>query len=101
MRRGRQGEPERVGALVPRLLDELGLGSASFGVELARRWSAVVGEEAAAHSRPTGLRGGVLEVTADSSVWSQQLQLRRPQILEALRRELGERAPNDLWLRVG
>jgi predicted nucleic acid-binding Zn ribbon protein len=101
VRRERRGEPERVGALVPRLLRELGLDAASLGVELARRWSAVVGEEAAAHSRPTGLRAGVLEITADSSVWSQQLQLCRPQILAALQRELGERAPTDLWLRVG
>jgi predicted nucleic acid-binding Zn ribbon protein len=88
-------------ALVPRLLRELGLDGASLGVELSRRWGAVVGEEAAAHSRPSALRGGVLEITADSSVWSQQLQLRRPQILAALQRELGERAPTDLWLRVG
>ena len=43
----------------------------------------------------------VLEVTVDSSVWCQQLQMRRPELLASLREALGADAPRDLWLRVG
>jgi predicted nucleic acid-binding Zn ribbon protein len=47
------------------------------------------------------MRAGVLEVTVDSSVWCQQLQMRRPELLASLREALGPDAPRDLWLRVG
>lgn len=99
-RRGRS-QPERLGALVPRVLGDLGLEEAARALRVAERWEAVVGEEVARHSRPTGLRGNVLEVTVDSSVWSQQLQMRRPELLASLREALGPDAPRDLWLRVG
>lgn len=106
-RRGRRpagagsGRPTALGEMVPRVLAELGLDAASALVRLAACWERVVGPEAAGHSEPVGLRGEVLEARVDSSVWCQQLQLRRPELLAALRRELGEEAPRDLWLRVG
>ena len=47
------------------------------------------------------LRRGVLDVEVDASAWAQQLQLRRPELLAALRARSGEAAPRDLRLRVG
>jgi predicted nucleic acid-binding Zn ribbon protein len=47
------------------------------------------------------MRGAVLEVQVDTSVWCQQLQIRRLEILSALREKLGEDAPEDLRFRVG
>ena len=70
-------------------------------LEVAEAWPEIVGPEAAAHSRPVLLRGPVLEVEVDASVWSQQLQMRRPEILARLRERLGSAAPRDLRLRVG
>jgi predicted nucleic acid-binding Zn ribbon protein len=64
-------------------------------------WEEVVGSEIAGHARPSALRGEVLEVTVDSSVWSQHLQLRRVEVLEGLRAALGSGAPADLRFRVG
>jgi predicted nucleic acid-binding Zn ribbon protein len=43
----------------------------------------------------------VLELRVESSAWSQVLQLRRPELLAVLRRELGDRAPREIRLRVG
>jgi predicted nucleic acid-binding Zn ribbon protein len=83
------------------VLEDMGLDAAAAAFRVGERWEAAVGPEIAGHCRPVGLRGGVLEVVVDSSVWCQQLQLLRPGILEALRRELGEDAPGDLRLRVG
>lgn len=97
----RRSRPQSLADLVPRVLGELGFDRANALTRLADRWEAVVGAPAAAHSRPTGLRGKVLEATVDSSVWSQQLQMRREEILAALAAELGEEAPTELWLRVG
>jgi len=97
----RRSEPTAVGAVLPRVLDELGLEATRAALRAAACWEAVVGPEAARHSRPVALRAGVLEANVDSSVWSQQLALRRPEILAALRRELGPAAPSELRLRVG
>ena len=100
-RRDRRSQPEPLGALVPRVLKDLGLEESARALRVAERWEAVVGVEVARHSRPTGIRGGVLEVTVDSSVWCQQLQMRQPELLASLREVLGADAPRDLWLRVG
>ena len=93
--------PQSLADLVPRVLGDLGYDAANALNELLDRWEAAVGAEVARHARPAGLRDATLEVSVDSSVWCQQLQLRREEILAALARELGDRAPRELWLRVG
>ena len=100
-RRDRRSQPEPLGALVPRVLKDLGLEESARALRVAERWEVVAGVEVARHSRPTGMRAGVLEVTVDSSVWCQQLQLRSPEILDALRAVLPAEAPSELWFRVG
>jgi predicted nucleic acid-binding Zn ribbon protein len=98
--RGRR-ELRGLDSLVPRVLSDLGLGDATAIMRIVEAWEMAVGAEVARHCRPTAVRGGVLEATVDSSVWCQQLQLRRPEILSALRGALGDAAPAELWLRVG
>lgn len=99
--RRRKGKPTQLKAALGRVMKDLGLESANTAFEIAQRWEAVVGPEVARHCRPVAMRGNVLEAVADSSVWCQQLQLQRPAILAALAREMGDRAPTDLRLRVG
>lgn len=101
MSRRRRGELEPLGSWVDRVLGDLGFDAASPLMRVIGCWQALVGPAAAEHCRPTALRGSVLEATADSSAWCNEIQLRRPAILDALRAELGEDAPTDLWLRVG
>jgi predicted nucleic acid-binding Zn ribbon protein len=101
MSRARKSRPEPLGALVERVLKDIGAGDSARVMRIADRWEEAVGAEIAAHCRPTALRGGVLEATVDSSVWCQQLQLRGPEILEALRDVLSADAPSELWFRVG
>ncbi len=101
MRNRRRSQPTALGSLVPRVLGELGFAGTEAVLRIVERWEAAVGPEVARHCRPTALRGRVLEATVDSSVWCQQLQLRRGEILAALQRELGDEAPAELWLRVG
>ena len=101
MSRRRKSRPELLGPLVARVLGDIGAGDSARVMRIAECWEEAVGAEIAAHCRPTALRGGVLEVTVDSSVWCQQLQLRSPEILEALRAPLTAEAPSELWFRVG
>ncbi len=101
MTRPRKSQLEALGPLVTRVLEDIGAGDSARVLRIARRWEEAVGKEIAQHCRPTGLRGDVLEATVDSSVWCQQLQLRGPEILEALRALLPAEAPSELWFRVG
>jgi predicted nucleic acid-binding Zn ribbon protein len=101
MSRERKSRPEPLGPLVARVLKDIGAGDSARVMRIAERWEEAVGAEIAAHCRPTALRGGVLEATVDSSVWCQQLQLRGPEIIEALRAVLPADAPSELWFRVG
>ena len=87
--------------MLPDVLRDLGLGEAATAARISQTWAEVVGAEAAAHSWPAGLRGGVLEVAVDASPWAQQLQLRRPELLAALSARLGDAAPRDLRLHIG
>ena len=98
--RGR-GEPEGVAAALSRILSGIDLGPAARSAEIARRWEEILGSEVAAHCRPVGLKGEVLHAEVETSVWCQQLQMRTPEILAALRGALGESAPTALRLRVG
>jgi len=99
--RTRKSRPEPLGALVAKVLEDLGAGDSARAMRIAERWEEAVGPEIAAHCRPTALRGSVLEATVDSSVWCQELQLRGPEILEALRAVLPAETPSELWFRVG
>ncbi|MBW2289993.1 MAG: DUF721 domain-containing protein [Deltaproteobacteria bacterium] len=102
MSRPRQSKsrPEAIGALIDRVLADLGAGATARAVRIADHWLDAVGPEIADHSRPVGIRGDVLEVTVETSVWCQQLQLRIPEILAGLRRSVGDDAPARVWLRV-
>ncbi len=100
MRRHRRSEPAAIGALLPRVLRDLGLGSSARVLRIAERWGEAVGPEIARHSQPLALRGDELEVEVESSVWSQQLQLELPTLLARLRAVLGDEAPSKLRLRI-
>jgi predicted nucleic acid-binding Zn ribbon protein len=99
--RRRKSDPEPLSGLVPKILEDLGIGGGARVVQVAERWLEAVGPEIAAHCKPVLFKNDTLEVDVDSSVWCQQLQLQSPEILAALREVLGDRAPSDLWFRVG
>jgi hypothetical protein len=95
----RRRDPARVGRTLTRLLAELGL-----DVERTRRLdaalAAALGPRLAPHFEITDLRGRTLELRADASVFSQELALRRSDVLAALAASLGDEAPTELRLRV-
>ena len=94
------GPPERVGALVPSVLRDLGLHESARALRIQEGWPGAVGTEVASHARPIALRNGALEVAVDSSAWCQTLRLRAPELLAGLGRALGDDAPHSLWFRL-
>jgi predicted nucleic acid-binding Zn ribbon protein len=97
----RKGKPTAVGDLIGQVLGDLGLDGVAKAHQIGARWEEIVGAHVAAHCRPLGLRGDVLELEVDSPVWSQQLQLRKPELLAALEQSFGPDAPRELRFQVG
>lgn len=100
-RKGSSGQPQAVGELIPRVLEEVGLGATSTAVALLRVWDSALGEQLAPHCRPDGIRRGVIQARVRDSGWMQRLQLEKPLILARLRNALGPDAFQDLRFRVG
>lgn len=94
-------EPKSVAAALGGVLAAIDLDLAAPSAAIGDHWEAIVGPGVAEHCRPVGVKAGVLHADVDSSVWCQQLQLRSPQILSALKDFLGSSAPTDLRFRVG
>ena len=63
-------------------------------------WLEAVGEQLAAVAEPVSERAGTLTVECAEAVWVQELDLMQTQLLERLREQLGELAPEALRFRL-
>jgi predicted nucleic acid-binding Zn ribbon protein len=67
---------------------------------LQAAWPGVVGERIAAAARPVSERSGEATIACTDPVWAEELSMMGDQLLERLRREIGEKAPKRLKFRV-
>jgi predicted nucleic acid-binding Zn ribbon protein len=63
-------------------------------------WVAAVGERLAAVATPVSEREGTLTIECADAVWAQELDLMQKTLLERLRAEVGDKAPQALRFRV-
>jgi len=82
-------DPQPLGSLVGRLVDDRGWGDQAREGALFGRWQELVGPQIAAHCRPEQLREGELLVLADTTAWATQLRLLVPKMQARLAAELG------------
>jgi len=64
-------------------------------------WAEAVGEGLASKATPVSERGGTVTVECADAVWAQELDLMQGRLLDRLREQLGELAPDSLRFRVG
>ena len=77
----------RVGEILPRVLELLGLDSRFEEVKLMRGWAEVVGPVIAKKSRPRMLKDGILFIEVENSVWMQELWFHQKQIIDRIKKE--------------
>jgi predicted nucleic acid-binding Zn ribbon protein len=63
-------------------------------------WTRAVGERLAAVATPVSERAGTLTIECTDTVWAQELDLMQETLLERLRAEVGDQAPQALRFRV-
>ena len=98
---GRRAKPQahQIGALLPGVLRDVERRHEALST-VQRAWRALVGKQAAAHTRPIGLQRGRLVVYAERQGDSFLLNYQRAQILERLR-ELTNGRVEELVVRPG
>ena len=77
----------RVGEILPRVLELLGLDNRFEEVRLMQGWAEVVGPVVAKKSRPRMLKNGILFIEVENSVWMQELWFHQKQIIERIQKE--------------
>lgn len=83
-------EPERISNILPQLLIKLGL---KKGIEQHKAliiWNQVVGKGISAHTKPGWINNGILWVIVDDSIWQQELEFLKPQIIEKINQHLAD-----------
>jgi predicted nucleic acid-binding Zn ribbon protein len=63
-------------------------------------WEEVAGERIASAAQPVSESGEALTIACSDPVWVEELDLMQGQLLEALRRRLGDAAPASLRFRL-
>ena len=58
-------------------------------IPIAQEWRAIVGEEVAEHVQPSALDKGILTLEADSSVWRQQINFEKKELLKKIHARIG------------
>lgn len=77
----------RVGEILPRVLELMGLDDKFEEARLIQGWAEVVGPVIAKRSRPRMLRDGILFIEVENSVWMQELWFHQRQIIERIKKE--------------
>jgi len=90
----------KVGDILPRVLEIMGLEDKFEEVKLMQGWAAVVGEVVAKKSRPRAVKEGILYIGVESSVWMQELWYRQKQIIERIAEEFPKVRVTGIRLEV-
>jgi len=69
--------------------------------DVEKEWKDIAGGGAAKHSRPETLRKGVLTVRVDSSVWMQELAMKKRNLLKGLKRAFGKDKIAEIHFKIG
>ncbi len=77
---------KKAGDLLQNFLDEKIMKKAKEYSQFFSSWAAVAGEQCAAHSRISDLKGTLLIIEADHPGWVQILQTRQAELLNAIQR---------------
>lgn len=83
-------DPQPFGAATRDLAHSRGWSKQVAEGSVLGQWATVVGDQIADHAVPTGLRDGVLTVSAESTAWATQLRMVQAQLLAKIAAAVGD-----------
>ena len=69
-----QGGPQRLGKALDRLMGTLRAPAVDVLDTVFGRWSEIVGDDVAAHTRPVSIEGDRLTIEADDPTWASEVR---------------------------
>jgi len=81
---------EAIGAVLQRVVRQLGIEREMLGWRAAKEWPGIVGLRIARHTRCVGFRDGTLRVEAESSAWMHELGYLERDLVHKINRHLGD-----------
>ncbi len=81
---------EPLAPLLTQTLERRGLGRVVLLSRLQQHWTEIVGPQLAKVAKPEGVRSHVLFISVVDAVWLQQLKFYQSQVLQNMRRALGD-----------
>ena len=93
--------PVHVSGLLADLIDGVRKGRAAPMVRLCENWETLVGPAIAASSKPVGLKGPLLLVHVASSVWMQEFEFLRADLIIRINRSLPEIRISEIRFKIG
>jgi hypothetical protein len=97
----RNDKLEPLAPLLAQTLERRGLGRVVLLSRLQQHWSEIVGPPLAKVSQPEGVRSRVLFISVADAVWLQQLKFYQSQVLQNMRRVLGDLPIHRLHCTLG
>ena len=80
----RNRAPVKAAAILSQALRRYGLDKDIAKYQFVAHWAEIVGEEIAKRTKPDQIRGGVLVIRVNNSIWAQELSMRKEVILARL-----------------
>ena len=97
---GRSDAPRHLRGSLERLLGTMQAPPVDALTVIFGSWADVVGEDLAAHSRPTAVDGERLVVTCDSSAWASEFRWLEKHVLDRLAEVTGSNRTSAITVRV-
>ncbi len=97
----RKGSAQTIGDVLKNVIGQLSQAKVKDIAKILSSWTAIVGKELARHTKPAGLRKGTLQVFVDDSCWFYQANLQKEQLLQALKKKIGEKKVQEIRFRIG
>lgn len=87
--------------IIQKIVEKMSYSNGYKKAWLAKHWGELVGEEAGRHSRPYKIEKDVLFVSVDSSVWNQELFMKRATLIVAINQKFSRKIVEVVKYQMG
>jgi len=94
-------EIERAGEILNRLTQKMGIAARLEQEKAVVLWGEAVGKSVARRARATSIRGGILFVVVENSMWLQELAMLKEGIIGKLNALVGTDVVRDIVFKIG
>ncbi|MBW2220021.1 MAG: DUF721 domain-containing protein [Deltaproteobacteria bacterium] len=91
----------RVGSLIENIITNIRPESDKKMMGIWKVWKRAVGDVIASNAQPEAFKGGLLIVKVSGSVWAQQLQFQKRELIQKINEALDSELVKDIRFKIG